>query len=77
MSSIPLGVSQRIFSAVREAVVYQARAHYEKNGHLEFVHSEVGVRTLRDEFEKVAWHNERHLAQIEDALDRGVQPRPL
>jgi hypothetical protein len=72
--SVPLGVSQRIFSAVREAVVHQARAHYEKIGHLEFVHSEAGVRTLRDEFEKVAWHNERHLAQIEDALARSPAP---
>ena len=71
-SSVPLVVSQRIFSAVREAVVHQARAHYEQNGHLEFVHSEAGVRTLRDEFEKVAWHNERHLAQIESALARGA-----
>jgi hypothetical protein len=64
----PLAASQRIFSAVREAVIHQARTHYEKNGDLEFVHSQDGVRTLRDEFEKVAWHNERHLAQIEDAL---------
>jgi hypothetical protein len=69
---VPLDVSLRIFSAVREAVIHQARAHYEQNGHLEFIHSEVGVRTLRDEFEKVAWHNERHLAQIEHALAGGA-----
>ena len=76
-ASFPLAVSQRIFSAVREAVIHQARAHYEENGHLEFIHSEVGVRTLRDEFEKVAWHNERHLTQIEDALaqSRARPPR--
>ena len=74
-SSFPLAVSERIFSAVRQAVIHQARAHYEKNGHLEFVHSEVGVRTLRDEFEEVAWHNERHLTQIEAALARSpAQP---
>lgn len=73
----PLAVSQRIFSVVREAVIHQARAHYEKNGHLEFVHTEAGVRTLRDEFEKVAWHNEHHLVQIEDALARSPAPPSL
>jgi hypothetical protein len=42
--------------------------HYDISGHREFVHSETGVRTVRDEFDKVAWHNEHHLAQIERAL---------
>jgi len=58
----------RIFEAVRAGVIYQARMHYESRGHLEYVHSETGVRTLKDEFDKVAWHNEHHLAQIETAL---------
>lgn len=35
---------------------------------LEFVHSVTGVRTLSDEFEKVAAHNEHHLEQIRLAL---------
>jgi len=26
------------------------------------------VRTLKDEFDKVAWHNEHHLEQIDLAL---------
>lgn len=34
------------------------------------VHSETGIRALRDEFDKVAEHNEHHLAQIELALKR-------
>jgi hypothetical protein len=34
------------------------------------VHSETGVRTLKDEIDKVAWHNENHLAQIRAALAR-------
>ena len=42
--------------------------NYLPNGRREFVHSETGVRTLKDEFDKVAWHNEHHLEQIEQAL---------
>ncbi|MBI4887481.1 MAG: DinB family protein [Acidobacteria bacterium] len=67
-AGIPLDVSRRIYDAVRTGVVHQARQHYERSGHLEFVHSETGVRTLRDEFDKVVSHNERHLSQIEAAL---------
>ncbi len=64
----PLELSRKLYSAVREGIIYYARLHYEQDGHLEFVHSETGVRTLKDEFEKVVWHNERHLEQIEKAL---------
>jgi hypothetical protein len=53
---------------MRAAIIYQAGLHYEKSGHREYVHSETGVRTLKDEFDKVAWHNEHHLGQIELAL---------
>lgn len=67
-AGMPLDVSRRIFEAVRNGVIYQASSHYEKSGSKEFVHSETGVRTLKDEFDKVAWHNEHHLAQIEQAL---------
>ena len=67
-SRMPLDLSRGIFEAVRAGVIYQARMHYESRGHLEYVHSETGVRTLKDEFDKVAWHNEHHLAQIETAL---------
>lgn len=67
-SRMPLDVSRRIYEAVRAGVIHHARMHYETNGHLEFVHSSTGVRTLKDEFDKVAWHNEHHLEQIESAL---------
>ncbi|HEV2447936.1 MAG TPA: DinB family protein, partial [Candidatus Sulfopaludibacter sp.] len=67
-SRMPLELSRRMFEAVRDGVIYQARMHYESLGSREFVHSETGVRTLKDEFDKVAWHNEHHLAQIEQAL---------
>jgi hypothetical protein len=51
-SRMPLGLSRGIYESVRAGVIYQARQHYERNGHLEFVHSETGVRTLQAEFDK-------------------------
>jgi len=67
-SNIPLDLSHRIYESVRAGVIYHARLHYDRSGHLQFVHSEMGIRTLKEEFDKVAWHNEHHLAQIESAL---------
>ena len=67
-SERPLDISRRIYESIRQAIIYYAGLHYEKKGHLEFVHSVTGVRTLRDEFEKVAAHNEHHLEQIRLAL---------
>ena len=73
-SRLPLDLSRRIYQPVREGIIYQARLHYDRDGHREFVHSETGVRTLRDEFDKVAWHNEKHLDQIEVALREERKP---
>jgi hypothetical protein len=70
-SRMPLGLSRRIFEAIRSGMIYHAQMHYEQDGHREFVHSETGVRTLKDEFDKVASHNEHHLQQIELALKNG------
>ena len=67
-SKMPLDLSRRIFEATRAGIIHLAGQHYEKSGHLEFVHSETGVRTLRGEFDRVAAHNEHHLNQIEMAL---------
>lgn len=67
-ASTPLDISRRIYETVRAGVIYRARLHYEKDGHLEFVHSETGLQTVKSEFDKVCWHNERHLDQIELAL---------
>ena len=65
----PLELSRRLYESTREGVIHYARTNYTTNGHLEFVHSETGVRTLKDEIDKVAWHNEHHLAQIRAALN--------
>ena len=69
-STVPLDMSRGIYKAVRAGTIYYTRAHYEKSGHLEFVHSVTGVRTLQDEMDKVAAHNAHHLAQIRTALAR-------
>ena len=73
-SELPLEMPRRIYESVREAMIYYAGLHYEKNGHLEFVHSMTGVRTLKDEFEKTATHNEHHLCQIRTALTAADTP---
>ena len=64
----PLAISRDLYNATREGVIHYARAHYEIDDLREFVHSETGVRTLRQELEKVALHNEAHLAQIRTAI---------
>lgn len=70
-SQRPLDLSCRVYESVRNAIIHYARLHYEKDGHLEFVHSVTGVRTLKDELDKVAAHNEHHLSQIRSALSTG------
>jgi hypothetical protein len=67
-SQVPVKLSRRVYESVRNAIIYHAGRHYERSGHLEFVHSVTGVRTLKDELEKVASHNAHHLSQIRTAL---------
>ena len=67
-AALPIDVSRGMYEAVRRANIHYAAKFYESHGDLEFVHSETGVRTLRQEMDKVADHNEHHLAQIRSAL---------
>ena len=64
----PLALSRDRFAATRAGTRFLAEQWYESRGHLEWVHSETGVRTLKDEFDKVAAHNEHHLRDIRAAL---------
>jgi hypothetical protein len=66
-SQVPLDISRRVYESVRNAIIYYGGMYYEQKGHLEFVHV-TGVRTLKDEVDKVASHNEHHLGQIRLAL---------
>ena len=65
---VPLDLSHHVYESVRNAIIYYAGLHYEKDGHLEFVHSVTGVRTLKDELDKVVAHNRHHFGQIGAAL---------
>lgn len=67
---LPLALNRPIYASVREAVIALAQQHYESKGHHAFVHNETGSRTLKEEFDKIAWHNLHHLKQIEQALSR-------
>lgn len=69
-STMPLDVSRDLYSSTRAGIRYLAGVHYETSGHLEWIHSETGLRTLKDEFDKVAAHNAHHLHQIRAALTR-------
>jgi len=51
-----LGDATGIGPEISAKVLSRALAAGE-DGHLEFVHSVTGVRTLKDEFDKVAAHN--------------------
>ena len=67
-TTVPLALAKDVYVSSRDAITYYARLHYESSGGITFVHSETGVRTLKDEFDKVVWHNQQHLDQIERAL---------
>lgn len=67
-STVPLELARNLYSVTRDGVVHYAAHHYDGSGAIKFVHSETGLRTLKDEFDKVVSHNDHHLAQIETAL---------
>ena len=69
-ATLPLHLSRAIFASMRDAIIHLARQHYDARGHLTFTHSTMGVRTLRQELEKVADHNAHHLQHIRAALRR-------
>lgn len=64
----PLPLAKSIYLANRETTIYLYSQYYKALGHKEFIHSETGTRTLKDEFDKVGVHNQLHLEQIKKAL---------
>jgi hypothetical protein len=64
----PLEISKSIYLANRQALIYLAKKYYVTLGAKEFVHSETGLRTLKNEFDKVSLHNQGHIEQIKLAL---------
>jgi len=66
--TMSLTLSKEIYLACRAGVIYRAERNYESHGHVQWNHSRTGLRTLKDEFDKVAAHNAKHLDQIRLAL---------
>jgi DinB superfamily len=66
----PLKNKKQVFEICRDLNYELIDRYYEKYFKKEFVHSEEGLRTLKDEFEEVATHNQRHNGQIEIALTK-------
>jgi DinB superfamily len=64
----PFKNKKQVFELCRDLNYDLIDRFYEKYSAKEFVHSEEGLRTLKDEFEEVATHNQRHNRQIEMAL---------
>lgn len=81
-STVPLDTAKALFVASREAIIHQARKHYEGSDQIRFVHSELGSRTLLDEFHKVVWHTDQHVRDIRTGLgtlfvaEVGPPPKP-
>lgn len=69
-NSFPLELNKDLFLANRRAMIYTASKYYKKYGHNESIHNEAGPRSLKEFFDKVVWHNDKHLAQIELALSK-------
>lgn len=66
--TLPLELNRPIYESVRTSVIFLAERYYTSKGQHSFVHNQSGSRTLKDEFDKIAWHNQHHLNQIEQAL---------
>jgi hypothetical protein len=64
-----LGIHQAIYQSIRRGVIDLVKSHYDLAGDRQYVHNETGLRTVKEEFDKVAWHNEHHLQQIRAALN--------
>lgn len=64
-------LSKAVFEACRENIIYLAEQFYVSHGANQYVHNETGLRTVKDEIDKVVWHNEHHLEQIRKALEQG------
>jgi hypothetical protein len=65
---MPLQLSRDVYSSVRNGIIYLAERYYASHGHLTWIHSTMGQRTLAEEFDKVAAHNSKHLEHIRLAL---------
>ena len=66
---MPIAINLSIYKSIRPAIIHLAEQYYDALGHHKVIHSNTGIRTLAELFQKVAWHNQMHLDQIQKALD--------
>ncbi len=64
----PVSLSKQVFASMRDSIIYLCEKHYAESGKKLFFHTAAGIRSLQQEFDKVASHNEGHLKQIETAM---------
>lgn len=67
----PMELARSLYESSRDGNIFYAGYHYQKDGQREFIHSDAGLRTLQQEFDKIAEHNFHHLHQIRTALATG------
>jgi DinB family protein len=67
-SIVPLDLAKGNYVSSRNGNMYYAGLHYDRSHELPFVHSVTGLRTLKDEFDKIVSHNQHHVAHIKKAL---------
>lgn len=65
----PITLSKNIFEALRNSNIHIAKNHLEKSGGNGYVHNETGMRTVKDEMEKLVRHSDHHLMQIKTAIE--------
>jgi|SRR5690349_4756921 len=65
-----LGNKKTVYEMCRDLNYELIDKYYDDFCNKEFVHNETGLRTLKDEFEKVALHNQGHINQIKIALEK-------
>jgi len=64
----PLGNKKAVYELCRDMNYTLAEKYFDKYADKEFVHSEAGLRIFKDEFERVALHNDAHNQQMQKAL---------
>jgi len=66
--NFPIRLSKELFQANRESVIYFTEKYYKSSEHVQFIHSESGLKTLKDVFDYIPFHTQSHLLQIIQAL---------
>lgn len=63
-----LEISKTVYQAMRALNLELIEKFHASHGERVGIHSYDGAKTLADIMGKISWHNDRHLAQIEQAL---------